>query len=85
MLHTKEQWQSDLYRTKIKKITTTYIEPKKSHCVKIIQYDIKDNFIKEYKSISEAARELKIKRQQLYDILNGKLTHHEFKFERIDK
>lgn len=83
MLHTKNQWNDNVYHTKTDKpIITDYIIPKKQHCVKIKKYDNQNNLIREYGSISEAAKDCKITRDKLYDIIAKKVKHENFIFKR---
>lgn len=48
----------------------------------VIQYDLNGNFIKRYKSISEASRNTNIVRQSIHSCCNNKLKKtHNYKFE----
>jgi len=85
MLHTKNQWCDDVYRTKIEKPEIIdYIKPTKQACVKIKKYDHFNNLIEEYDSIREASRKCNIKPYHINDMLSGKKNHPDFIFERVD-
>lgn len=69
------EWCSYLYNN-------TYGTKNKNICKKVIQYDLNGNFIKEYCSINEASRQLKISHSSIILALKGKTKHaHGYKWK----
>lgn len=69
------EWCSYLYNN-------TYGTKNKNICKKINQYDKNGNFIKEYCSIMEASRQLKISHSSIILALKGKTKYaHGYKWE----